>query len=177
MNQVETNAAAHGLSARAGKYLSFKLGNEEFGVAILKVQEIIGIMTVTRVPRTPDCIRGVINLRGKVIPVLDLRRKFGLDARSDTDRTCIIVVRIERGNERLTMGVLVDDVSEVLNITAEQLEEPPSFGAGVRTDFIQGMGKVGAKVVMLLDIDKVLGSQEIAQARETAVEAVGESAA
>jgi purine-binding chemotaxis protein CheW len=176
MNSVEQHAV-QGLSAKAGKYLSFKLGVEEFGVAILKVQEIIGIMTVTRVPRTPDCIRGVINLRGKVIPVLDLRRKFGLDPRGDTDRTCIIVVRIERQNERLTMGVLVDDVSEVLDIAAGQLEEPPSFGGGVRTDFIQGMGKVGSKVVMLLDIDKVLGSQEIAQARESAAETPAESAA
>jgi len=166
MKAGETNAGVQGIGARAGKYLSFKLGNEEYGVAILKVQEIIGMMTVTRVPRTPDCIRGVINLRGKVIPVLDLRRKFNLATQSDTARTCIIVVRIEQHGERLVMGVLVDDVSEVLDINAEQLEEPPSFGVSVRTDFIQGMGKVGTKVVMLLDIDRVLGNEDLAQARQ-----------
>ncbi|MCW8130054.1 MAG: purine-binding chemotaxis protein CheW [Planctomycetota bacterium] len=174
MKDGESNAS-QGIGARAGKYLSFKLGNEEYGVAILKVQEIIGIMTVTRVPRTPDCIRGVINLRGKVIPVLDLRRKFGFDTIKDTDRTCIIVVRIEQRDARVTMGVLVDDVSEVLDISPDQLEEPPSFGASVRTDFILAMGKVGAKVVMLLDIDKVLGQTELTQIK--APELAEESAA
>src|SRR5438105_4187215 len=97
--------AQAGISSRSGKYLSFRLDDEEFGVGILKVQEIIGMMTVTRVPRTPECIRGVINLRGKIIPVLDLRKKFSMSTKADTERTCIIVVCIERHNEKVTMGV------------------------------------------------------------------------
>ena len=158
-------AVATGIAA-AGKYLSFHLGEESFGLGILKVQEIIGNMNVTRIPRTPECIRGVINLRGKIIPVIDLRKKFEMASITDTDRTCIIVVRIERDGTRLTMGVLVDQVSEVLDIKREQIEEPPEFGSAVQTNFILAMGKVGNKVVMLLDIDRVLDGREISQAQE-----------
>ena len=145
--------------ALAGKYLTFKLAAEEYGVEILKVQEIIGMMKITRVPKMPAFIRGVINLRGKVIPVVDLRLKFGMQAQADTERTCIIVVQISQGAGRVTTGILVDDVSEVLNIHSEQIEPAPSFGTLVSTDFILGMGKVAQKVVMLLDLDKAMASQ------------------
>lgn len=147
--------------AKPGKFLTFKLAAEEYGIEILKVQEIIGMMKVTRVPRLPSFVRGVINLRGKVIPVVDLRLKFSMEAKADTEHTCIIVVQIVRDNQRVTTGILVDDVSEVLNVTAEQIEPPPSFGASIATDFIRGMGKVGQKVVMLLDIDKVMAADQI----------------
>lgn len=158
---VNATTAAADYTSLAGKYLTFALGTEEYGLGILKVQEIIGMMTVTRVPRIPDFVRGVINLRGRVIPVVDLRLKFGLEAQEDTERTCIIVVQVMRAENRVTMGLIVDEVSEVLYIETGQIEPPPSFGASIRTDFILGMGKVGNKVVMLLDVDKVLSSDEV----------------
>jgi purine-binding chemotaxis protein CheW len=161
-NETETTvAAAQGTAAMGGKYLTFQLGREVFGIEILKVQEIIGIMNVTKVPRTPDFVRGVINLRGKVIPVVDLRLKFGLEARADTDRTCIIVVQLNVAAGLIIMGLIVDEVSEVLNIPGAQIEGAPSFGARVDTEFILGMGKVSQKVVMLLDVDKVLSKGEV----------------
>ena len=144
------------VKAKAGKYLTFKLGEEVFGLEILKVQEIIGMMKVTEVPRTPEFIRGVLNLRGKIIPVIDLRLKFGMKPHEDTAKTCIIVVQVIRESKQFTMGILVDEVSEVLNILQEQIDEPPSFGASVNVEFILGIGKVAQKVVMLLDIEKVL---------------------
>lgn len=151
------------LQDKAGKYLTFQLAKELYGLDILKVQEIIKMMTVTRVPRTPEFIRGVVNLRGKVIPVVDLRLKFGMEYMEDTEQTCIIVVQIQRDEQTITMGVIVDAVSEVIDIKAEQLEPTPSFGAAVNTSFILGMGKVGDKVLSLLDIDKVLSTEEIAE--------------
>jgi len=163
MSQTATTAGA---TAQAGKYLTFALANEIYGLQILKVQEIIGMMTVTRVPRTPDFIRGVINLRGKVIPVVDLRRKFGLEDHKDTEKTCIIVVQIAQAQRQTTMGILVDEVSEVINITAEQIEPTPEFGAAVDTAFILGMGKVGQKVLTLLDIDRVLSTSEVSVIQE-----------
>jgi purine-binding chemotaxis protein CheW len=117
----------------------------------------------------PNFIRGVVNLRGKVIPVVDLRLKFGMEGRADTDRTCIIVVQILRGSDRVTTGILVDDVSEVLNIGQDQLEPAPSFGTAISTDFIRGMGKVGQKVLMLLDIDKVMAGDGAALAATATV--------
>lgn len=146
----------------AGKYLTFELGREVYGLQILKVQEIIGMMNVTAVPRTPEFVRGVINLRGKVIPVIDLRLKFAMETKEDTERTCIIVVQVSGGSQMVTMGIIVDEVSEVLDVKAEQIEPPPSFGGAVDTDFILAMGKVGQKVVMLLDADKVLTNREFA---------------
>ena len=164
-----TEKAAESLAERAGKYLTFQLGPEVYGLEILKVQEIIGMMRVTRVPRTPEFVRGVVNLRGKVIPVVDLRLKFHLDQREDTEKTCIIVVQVgvDDGN-RITMGIIVDEVSEVLDVAGEQIEEAPEFGATVDTTFILGMGKVGDKVVLLLDVDKVLSGQEVQVAQEMA---------
>ncbi|HUI06931.1 MAG TPA: chemotaxis protein CheW [Verrucomicrobiae bacterium] len=153
---------ASDLAHRAGKYLTFKLGAEDFGLEILKVQEIIKVMEITKVPRTPEFVRGVINLRGKVIPVVDLRLRFGMEAMATTDKTCVIVVQVRRENLTVTMGTIVDEVSEVLDINGEQIEPSPEFGEMVNTDFILGMGKVGKRVVMLLDVDKVLSSQELA---------------
>lgn len=155
--------ARTGISAAelAGKYLTFELGREVYGLEILKVQEIIGMMNVTSVPRTPKFVRGVINLRGKVIPVIDLRLKFAMEVREDTERTCIIVVQVDRDDEVVTMGIIVDEVSEVLDVESSQLEPPPSFGEAVDTDYILAMGKIGEKVVMLLDVDKVLSSNEL----------------
>jgi purine-binding chemotaxis protein CheW len=157
----EATVAGETLAQKAGKYLTFQLGLEVFGLEILKVQEIIGIMPITRIPRTPNFVRGVINLRGKVIPVIDLRRKFDLSGHEDTNRSCIIVVQLEGASGRIIMGLLVDEVSEVLNISADKLENTPEFGPGIQTDFIMGMGKIGNKVVMLLDVDRVLASGDL----------------
>jgi purine-binding chemotaxis protein CheW len=145
----------------AGKYLTFKLGPESYGLGILKVQEIIGMLAVTRMPRTPEYVRGVVNLRGKVIPVLDLRLKFGMEGRQDTERTCIIVVQLHSNDSVVTMGIIVDEVSEVLDVTQPQIEPPPSFGMAVDVSFILGMGKVGQKVVILLDADRILMRNEL----------------
>jgi len=143
-------------SERAGKYLTFKLADEEYGLEILKVREIIGLMDITEVPRTPSFIRGVINLRGKVIPVVDLRAKFGMEIHQDTDETCIIVVDVAKDGSSDMMGILVDTVSEVLDISGHEIEDTPAFGASVNMDFILGIGKVNDQVKILLDIDKVL---------------------
>lgn len=148
--------------AQAGKFLSFILGDEEYGLEILKVQEINGMMGITRVPRTPEYVRGVINLRGRVIPIVSLRRKFKMPAVADTEKTCIIVVQVGYGDREITMGIIVDEVSEVLNIGDGQIEPPPSFGGGMEeADFITGMGKLENKVVILLDIDRVMNGPEM----------------
>jgi len=160
--------AAEGDSHEAGKYLTFKLADEEYGLEILKVKEIIGLMNITKVPRTPDYIRGVINLRGKVIPVTELRVKFNMESTEDTDETCIIVVDVAREDHSILMGILVDSVSEVLDIAAEEIENAPSFGANVNTDFILGMGKTRDKVIILLNIDLVLEASELEEVSEVA---------
>jgi purine-binding chemotaxis protein CheW len=166
MSEASIGGAATVPAAKAGKYLTFNMGKEVYGIEILKVQEIIGMMMVTRVPKTPGFVRGVINLRGKVIPVIELRLKFGMEIREDTDRTCIVVVQVAGTEGVLTMGLLVDEVSEVLNVAQDLIEAPPSFGVGVDTGFILGMGKIGSKVIMLLDADKVLSSDELAMAAQ-----------
>ena len=150
------------------KFLTFLMAHEKYGLEILKVREIIGMMDVTPVPTTPAFVRGVINLRGKVIPVIDLRLKFGMEAKEDTQRTCIIVVHLAREAQEMIMGIIVDEVSEVLDIDQGQIEPPPSFGADIRTDFILGMGKVNQRVVTMLDIDRVLSEREIALVENSA---------
>jgi purine-binding chemotaxis protein CheW len=158
MTQVaQMGKAGPSAGGLGGKYLTFKLAGEEYGLEILKVREIIGLMDITAVPRTPEFVMGVINLRGKVIPVVDLRRKFGMAAAEHTAETCIIVVHVGE----IEMGIVVDKVSEVLNIAAEAIEGTPSFGANVNTEFILGMGKVSVRVSILLDIDKVLAGGEM----------------
>jgi len=149
-------------SATNGKHLTFRLGAEEYGLEILKVQEIIGIMPITAVPRTPKFVRGVINLRGRVIPVVDLRTRFEVAAAEDTERTCIVVVQVHGKSGPAVMGVVVDEVSEVIDIAEGQIEETPEFGTDIDTEFVRGIGKIEGKVVMLLDIDKVLTGTEVA---------------
>lgn len=150
------------ISDKEGKYLTFSLAGEEYGIGILKVKEIIGMMPVTIVPQTPDYIRGVVNLRGKVIPVIDLRVKFMVSATDYTERTCIIVVEVAAAAGRtIMMGIVVDSVSEVLNIRGTDIEETPAFGTKLNTDFILGMAKINGGVKILLDIDRVLSVEEI----------------
>lgn len=151
-------AAADG---RAGKYLVFQLGREEFGVRVLKVREIMGVQDITAVPQTPAYVKGVINLRGKVIPVVDLRLKFGLPEVEYTQRTCIIVVQVQRETTSTSIGIVVDGVAEVLNLAASDIEDTPDFGHGVTTPYLLGMAKIKDKVKILVDIDQVLSSQEL----------------
>ena len=146
---------------RAGKYLTFVIGKEEFGVGVLKVREIMGIQDITAVPQTPPYLKGVINLRGKVIPVIDLRLKFGLPSVDYTQRTCIIVVQVKSGSALLLMGIVVDEVSEVITMAGADIEDTPDFGSTVSTSYILGMAKIKDKVKILLDINEVLTSQEI----------------
>jgi purine-binding chemotaxis protein CheW len=156
-----------------GKYLTFFLGREEYGLEILKVQEIIGMMDITPVPGTPSYVRGVLNLRGKVIPIVDLRLKFGMEASAQTDETCTIVVQA-RG---VQMGTVVDKVSEVLNIAGSDIEDAPSFGAHLTTDYLLGIGKSDGKVRLLLDIDKVLANDAVAEEQDGDAYAVAAQAA
>ena len=164
MQTVTTVASENVLSesaSRAGKFLTFQLANEEFGIRVLKVREIMGIQDITGVPQTPMHIKGVINLRGKVIPVIDLRLKFGLPAAEYTQRTCIIVTQVQGENSQIHMGIVVDGVSEVLNLSSSDIEDTPDFGEQVASQYLLGMAKVKGKVKILLDIDRVLSSQEL----------------
>jgi purine-binding chemotaxis protein CheW len=145
----------------AGKYMTFKLANEEYGLEILKVREIIGLMDITRVPCTEEFMSGVINLRGKVIPVIDLRLKFSMEKCKATDQTVIIVVQYNLHGRNMTMGLLVDQVLEVLSIEGTAIEPPPEFGGTqVHNDFILGIGKADKRVIFLLDIGRVLSVEE-----------------
>lgn len=154
------------------QYLTFYVAGEEYAVTILKVTEIIECVTLTHVPGTPSWIRGVLNLRGAVVPVVDLAVKFGLAPTVITRRTCVVMVELEHDNERLVLGVMADSVHQVVELGPDQIQPPPSFGPKVRVDCIQGMGENGAAFVVLLDIDRVLSSSEILAASlvdETAV--------
>jgi purine-binding chemotaxis protein CheW len=146
----------------AGKYLTFRLGREEYGLPVLKVREIIKLMDITAVPQAPPHVKGVINLRGKVIPVVDLRLKFGFESQEYTERTSIIVVEVAGTHGRIQMGVIVDTVSEVLNVSADEIEETPDFGEHVRTDFMCGVAKVKGAVKILLDLDRVFAVEAVA---------------
>jgi purine-binding chemotaxis protein CheW len=141
---------------KEGKYLTFALAREEYGLEILKVREIIGYIDVTAIPQMPQYVKGIINLRGQVIPVVDLRAKFGMEIATVTDESCIIVVEIAHTGRTYSTGIVVDRVQEVLDVPGSNIEEAPQFGTSVNTDFILGMGKVGDKVKILLDIDRVL---------------------
>ncbi len=156
------------MADKEGKYLTFSLENEEYGIGILKIKEIIGMMPVTTIPRTPEFVKGVINLRGKVIPVVDLRLRFKMEPSDYTDRTCIIVVEIENQVGMIQIGVVVDSVSEVLNVGSDDIEEAPSFGTKLDTEYILGMAKMDGGVKILLDIDKVLNDEEIAALEKAA---------
>ncbi|MCP4575957.1 MAG: purine-binding chemotaxis protein CheW [Deltaproteobacteria bacterium] len=146
---------------KEGKYLTFTLADEEYGIGILKVKEIIGMVPITSVPQTPDFVKGVFNLRGKVIPVIDLRLKFDMSPMDYTERTCIIVVEIDGNAGAILIGIVVDAVSEVLNIKDDEIEDAPSFGTKLNTEYILGMAKMEGGVKILLDIDLVLEEKEI----------------
>ncbi|MFQ5536321.1 MAG: chemotaxis protein CheW [Gemmatimonadota bacterium] len=165
MNTQGTDRVAESeVESRGGKYLSFFLDDEEYGIEILRIREIIGLLPVTVVPRTPDFVRGVVNLRGKVIPVVDLRVKFGMDPVPETEETCIIVVQSQEN----LMGVMVDKVSEVLDINGEEIVDAPSLGHDVNTDYILGIGKSEGGIKLLLDIEKALmteGDVDLSQLR------------
>ena len=159
----------HGELARrlAGKYMTFKLAKESYGIEVLKVRELFRLMEITRVPGTKSFIRGVINLRGRVIPVVDPRQKFAMGELRATEQTVIIVVQYTYGEQELTMGILVDEVLEVLSLAPESIEPPPDFGTGaIDTDYILGVGKADKRVVMLMDIGKVLTADESLQVME-----------
>lgn len=147
---------------KGGKYLTFSLADEEYGLEILKVREIIGIMDITAVPQMPHFVKGVINLRGKVIPVVDLRLKFGMEPAEYTEATCIIVVDVGS-----LMGIIVDTVQEVLHIDESSIDPPPPLGASVDTSFILGLGKIRDEVKILLDIDRVLTEEELANLQQS----------
>jgi purine-binding chemotaxis protein CheW len=156
-----THQASKDIMIKTGKYLTFSLNEEQYGIGILKIKEIIGMMEITSVPRTPEFVKGVINLRGKVIPVIDLRLKFEMEKIEYSERTCIIVVEIDSADSTVLIGIVVDSVSEVLNIQASDVEETPKFGTALNTEYILGMAKVIGGVKILLDIDRVLGTDEI----------------
>ncbi|MCP3901770.1 MAG: purine-binding chemotaxis protein CheW [Desulfobacteraceae bacterium] len=160
--------AVKAMTVKTGKYLTFSLEEEEYGIGILKVKEIIGMMPITSVPRTPEYVKGVINLRGKVIPVIDLRAKFDMETIEYNDRTCIIVVEIDSESSTVLIGIVVDAVSEVLNIKEDEIEETPTFGTKLDTEYILGMAKMEGGVKILLNIDRVLSSEEIAVLEKTA---------
>jgi purine-binding chemotaxis protein CheW len=149
------------MTDRAGKYLIFQLGREEFGTRVLTVREIMGLQDITTVPHMPPYVKGVINLRGKVIPVVDLRLKFGLQEVEYTHRTCIIVVQVELAGTPVLMGCIVDGVAEVLTLNQADIEDTPDFGNGVETPYLLGMAKIKGKVKILLDMDQVLNAQEL----------------
>jgi len=148
-------------SENEGKYLTFQLSEEGYGIGILKVREIIGMLPVTPVPQTPMFLKGVINLRGQVIPVVDLRLKFGLMEEEYTERTSIIVVEVKGLSNNIPIGIVVDTVSEVINIQAQEIEPAPTFGSSINTNFILGMAKTEGGVKILLNIDQVLSAEEL----------------
>ena len=160
--------AVKAISDREGKYLTFSMAEEEYGIGILKIKEIIGMMPITTVPKTPEFVKGVINLRGKVIPVVDLRLRFGMEAIDYTERTCIIVVEIEGVSGTVMIGIVVDAVSEVLNINGDEIADTPTFGAKLDTNYILGMAKMEGGVKILLDIDQVLSAVEVAALEKAA---------
>lgn len=164
METIQENAGSPTgtLSAgREGKYLTFSLDNQEYGIGILEIREIIGMMPITAIPQAPAFVRGVINLRGKVIPIVDFRLKFGMPAAEQTEKTCMIVVSVKGPQGDLLIGLVVDSVSEVMNIKEADIEEAPTFGTAMNTDFILGMAKFGKGVKILLDINRVLNVEEI----------------
>jgi purine-binding chemotaxis protein CheW len=153
---------------RAGKYLVFHLGEEEFAIQVQKVREIMGVQDITQVPQTPPHVKGVINLRGKVIPVVDLRLKFTMPAKEYTHRTCIIVVQVSGPRGTMLMGIVVDGVAEVLQVAGTDVEDTPSFGKEVEVPYVMGLAKLKGKVKILLDIDQVMSARELARLDLTA---------
>lgn len=149
------------------KLLTFSLGSEDYGVSILKVKEIIGMLDITPVPRTQSFIKGVINLRGRIIPVMDLRIKFGMEEKPYNERTCIIVMEVNVNDNTKMLGIVVDMVSEVISISTEEIEPPPEYGTSKEPHFILGIGKIKEKVVIILDINEIFINDEIINMLET----------
>ncbi len=145
------------------QYLTFKLGGEVFAINIDIVREVLDFTTVTKVPQTPDFMRGVINLRGNVVPVMDMRLKFGLSQTEKTVNTCVIITEIEMDGEKTVVGAMADSVQEVLDLEPDQIEPPPRIGAKLNTEILRGMGKHGEKFIMILDIDKVFSSDDLSE--------------
>jgi purine-binding chemotaxis protein CheW len=145
----------------SNRFLTFGLGEENYAIPILNIKEIIGMMNITHIPRLPDFIKGVINLRGQIIPVIDLRLKFGLQGRDYDERTSIIVVELQTRDEMMIIGLVVDKVNEVLNINPSDIEAPPRYGADIDQSFLTGMGKVAEDVIMILDVGKILSVDEM----------------
>ena len=170
--QAKGGAVAVKVEEAPSQYLTFTLGGEMFAVGILNVKEIIEYGNLTEIPMMPTFIRGVINLRGSVVPVIDLAARFGGKASELGRRTCIVIVEVADGDLQHDIGIMVDAVSEVLDIPGSEIEPPPSFGAKIRADFIFGMGKVAGKFVIILNINKVLSVEEIAQLTGTEAIAV-----
>jgi purine-binding chemotaxis protein CheW len=160
-----TETAVKASESRAGKYLTFRLGREEFGIRVMQVREIMGLLEITPVPHTPEYVKGVINLRGKVIPVICLRSKFSLSPAEYTARTSIIVVQVDGG--KMLAGVIVDAVSEVLNVASTDIEDAPDFGSGAETSYLLGMAKIKGSIKILLDIDQVVMASELAALQTT----------
>ncbi len=152
------------------KFLTFGLKEEKYGIPITKVKEIIGMMDITRVPKLPDFIRGVINLRGKIIPVIDLRLKFELEKIDYNERTSIIITELKTQSEILTSGFIVDSVNDVQDISPDNIEPPPKYGVNIGLEFLNGMGKIKDEVIMLLDIDKIFSHSETAKLESVKVQ-------
>ena len=163
MNVSQQNEMQKDNPLLAGKYLTFKLDHEEYGIEIMKVQEIVGIIPVNKIPGVPDFMRGVVNLRGRIIPVIELRAKFKLEEVKDTERTCIIVVEMLSNKKRINVnvGVIVDEVAEVLNVTGGEIDQTPYFENFLEKEFILGMAIVGDNVKILLDINKILTTDDL----------------
>ncbi len=161
MNAPATTSSA-ALPAEPRQYLTFTLGGEMFAVETLSVKEIIEYGQITAVPMMPPSIRGVINLRGAVVPVIDLKARFGTQPTEVTRRTCIVITELGTGDEHQVIGIVVDTVSEVLEIPLSEIEPPPAFGARIRADFISGMGKIAGRFVILLEMGRVLSVDELA---------------
>lgn len=158
MNEAQSTSGQ--VSTMAGGYLTFAISKERYGIEILKVQEIIQVPQITTVPRCPDFLRGVINLRGKIIPIMELRRKFGIETKPFDQKTCIIVINIERNGQRVPLGLVVDTVLEVINFIDSEIEPAPQYGDSMESGFIAGIGKKDSALNILLDIDKIITEKE-----------------
>lgn len=156
------------LNMETQQYLTFILGAETFAINILNIKEIIEYGQLTEVPKMPDFIKGVINLRGAVVPVIDMAARFDKASAAITRKTCVVIIEVQHENEEHVMGVMVDAVNEVMDITVDQIEPPPSFGTNIRPDFIEGMGKVGSKFVIILNVNKVLSMDEMSNLAQVA---------
>lgn len=165
----DRQAAVEKQAEEQNQYLTFQLGGEMFAIGILNIKEIIEYGSLTEVPMMPEFIRGVINLRGAVVPVVDLSARFGRKRTEITRRTCIVIIEVETNEERHDVGVVVDSVSEVLEIAAGEIEPPPSFGTRIRADFIHGMGKVNGKFVIILSVNNVLSLDDLAMLEHATV--------